>query len=453
MKVLIISHTCISGTTNMGKTLLSYFRGFEKTEVAQFFIHCEEPVDDSVCCNFFRFTDTDALFSLISRKDRGRVFRQQDIRRDRSHPRTDTGLLESIYQYGQRRTALIYGLRDLLWRRSRWNTEKFRSWVTAFGPDVVFFASGDYGFSYEIARAVADLLHKPLVVCCVDEYYLFNRNEATLLGRLVHRRFLKTVYQTMDRAGGIFTICDSLQRTYEKLFDKPCYVLRTAAREQSGPAEANAGPVAYLGNLELKREQQLVRIGQTLRKLQLPGGPKWLDVYSWERDPKLLKQMTEENGIRFHGAVSAEQVLRIMQSAMAVIHTESFDEKMQRIVRHSVSTKIPESLMNGPCLIAYGPEGVASMDYLAETGAAWCITRPEDLEAGLRKILTDPGLRSSVIARARETARRNHNGEIIPIQLRARLQQVCEEWEAHEDHTNQLCVSPGQHRGTGQRDP
>jgi len=453
MKVLIISHNCISSTSNMGKTLLSYFYGFQEGEVAQFFIHCEEPVDDSLCHNYFRFTDTDAVFSLFSGKSRGRVFQRQDIRTDRIRSRTDTGLLENIYQYGQRRTAWIYGLRDLLWRYSRWNTEKFRSWVKAFEPDVVFFASGDYGFSYEIALTVADLVKKPLVVCCVDEYYLHNRNAEHLLGRLVHKRFLKTVYKTMDRASAIFTICDSLQRIYQDLFDKPCYVLRTAARERFYSGICGTGSVAYLGNLELKREQQLIRIGKTLQKLQLTGGPCCLDVYSCEQDPKLLKQMTEENGICFHGAVSAEQVIQVMQNAMAVIHTESFDENIQQIVRHSVSTKIPESLMNGPCLIAYGPEGVASMDYLKETGAAWCITRPGDLEADLRQILTDPGLRSSIVTRAREVARCNHDGQAIPAQLRSWLEQVCREWEEHEGHSNQLCVSPGQHRRTGSGDP
>ena len=43
--------------------------------------------------------------------------------------------------------------------------------------------------------------------------------------------------------------------------------------------------------------------------------------------------------------------------SMAVIHTESFEQEMMELVRFSVSTKIAESLMYGPCLIAYGPDG------------------------------------------------------------------------------------------------
>ena len=65
------------------------------------------------------------------------------------------------------------------------------------------------------------------------------------------------------------------------------------------------------------------------------------------------------------------------------------------LVRFSVSTKIAESLMYGPCLIAYGPEGIASIDYLKENNAAYVISRPEDLEKGLEEILTNKELRGA----------------------------------------------------------
>ena len=66
-----------------------------------------------------------------------------------------------------------------------------------------------------------------------------------------------------------------------------------------------------------------------------------------------------------------------MANSMAVIHTESFEQEMMELVRFSVSTKIAESLMYGPCLIAYGPEGIASIDYLKENKCRIC-----DFKAG-----------------------------------------------------------------------
>jgi hypothetical protein len=66
IKILVISHNVFSKTSNMGKTLLQYFNGMEGVEVSQFYIHTEVPTDSSVCTNYFRFTDYDAIRSLFS---------------------------------------------------------------------------------------------------------------------------------------------------------------------------------------------------------------------------------------------------------------------------------------------------------------------------------------------------------------------------------------------------
>lgn len=427
MKVLVVSHNSMSCNSNMGKTVLSYFPGGRQIETAQFYIHSEIPTDGSVCRNYYRFTDKDAIRSLNPFATYGTVFTAADIRPELVTARTDSGLLSKIYRMGEKRTAFIYTARNILWKLSRWNTPQLWKWVDDFSPDVVFFASGDYGFMYDIARKVAEHVNKPLAVACVDDYYLYNRNADSLLGRLQHRLFLKTVHKTMARADRIFTICESLKEAYEKLFQKPCFVLHTAASAMAEPIDTvRSGQISYLGNLSLGRAEQLAAMGRAVR--QHNG---WIDVYSQERNPEFLKGLTEENGIRFHGAVSAEEVLRIMTSSMVVIHTESFEARFQNITRYSVSTKIADSLMNGPCIVAYGPEGIASIDYLKENRAAYVISDPVDLEAGLREILSDAALRDEIVSNARALAAKNHHPQTNPANVCKWLDAVCETWTKH----------------------
>lgn len=446
MRVLIVSHNSISTASNMGKTLLSYFQDFDCGDIAQLYIHCEEPTDDTVCHNYYRFTDMDAAKSIFRTRSFGRIYSEKDIRTDRSTARVDTGWVSSLYRFGKRRTPIIYAMRDILWACSHWETEQLWQWVDDFDPDVIFFASGDYGFIYEIARRIAEHVRKPLAVCCVDDHYLYNRNENSMLGRLVHRLFLKTVHKTMARASAIFTICDSLKTEYERYFHKKCYVLPTSAQRWEISEGTEKTGIVYLGNLELKRDQQLIAIGRALQTMDIPGLPKYLDVYSGEQDRNILKDMTMENGIRFHGAVSGQRVQEILQTSLAVIHTESFDPRIQKIVRHSVSTKIAESLMNGPCMIAYGPEGIASIDYLKENTAAYVITDPEQLEQGMKEILTDPRLQQTIVGKARELAERNHSTQAGPVLLRKRLAKICMEQWQYEGVTDQLCLPLRQHR-------
>lgn len=424
MKVLIVSHTCFDRRNNMGKTLLSYFRDFSPEELAQFYIQNAKPAEDSLCRNYYRFTDLDALRSLISRRVLGsRITPGQDA----PQPASSQTLL---HRFGDRRTAAGFALRELVWSFCRWDTPDFWNWVEVFGPEIVFFAAGDYAFSYNIARRIAQRTGAPLAVCCVDDFYLYNRNAESLLGRLLHRRFLKTVHGTMDQAARIFTICQSLGREYTLLFQKNCQVLHTPALAD-GPQASMDGGITYLGWLELGRPEQLAAIGRALKHLALPGCPHYLDVYSQEENPRILSKMTEENGIRFHGAASPEEVIRILGTSRVVVHTESFAENMQNIVRHSVSAKIPDALMNGGCILAYGPEGVASIDYLKQHGAAYCITRPEDLEPGLRHLLTDRSLREQIVRQARALAARNHG-----IHAGSTLLRQCFEEILHENHSN-----------------
>ena len=84
MKVLIISHTVLSKTGNMGKTLLEFFKGFAPEEIALFYIHSEVPTDDTICHSYYRFTDKDTLRSLLSLKDYGTAFKQENIQTGRT---------------------------------------------------------------------------------------------------------------------------------------------------------------------------------------------------------------------------------------------------------------------------------------------------------------------------------------------------------------------------------
>ncbi len=394
MQVLILSHNAMGGTSNMGKTLQAWFSAFAPEELAQFYIYPEDVPADSRCRNVYRFTDWDNLGL---------------------HPRKQTS--QAVYQYGRRRTGGVYLLRNWLWKLGRWNRKDLWDWIDGFSPDLVFLASGDYGFLYDIARIIAHRREIPLALCCMDDYYLYNRNAGSLLGHLAHRQLMDSVCKTMIQAGQAFVLCRNMQEDYEREFGIPCLVLHTPAPRWAASGEGEQ--ITYLGNLGFGRQLQLVQIGRALQKCGLPE----LHVYSAEQNPEILKPLTRENGICFHGPVPGAAVPRIMAQSRLLIHTEFFDPAYENMVRYSVSTKIPESLQNGPCLLAYGPRGIASVDYLAENQAAFGIHRPEDLEEGLCRILRDAALRRQIVANARALARKNHTNtpEMLRMELEKRL--------------------------------
>ncbi len=420
MKILIISHNVLCDTASMGKTLLSYFGDWKSEDLAQFYIHSEVPIHKK-CKNYYRITDSDVLASIFKRRS-GTIFREADIDENRGFSRTDTGLVGNIYQKSRQRTPLIYFARNLIWKLGKWNTKKLRDWVDDFAPEAVFFASGDYAFMYEVALYIAQRKKIPLFVCCMDDYYFNNKNEHRFGGKLAHKVFMKQVKKTMAYADSLYCICDKMSREYSKLFGCPSYTLHTASSFDGPLSAEKTNKISYIGNLGFQRNQQLVALGQALKKADYTGKPDMIDVYSAEKRPEVLQHLTEKNGIRFHGEIDSDRVREVMAESLLLIHTESFDEEIRRSVAYSVSTKIADSLASGTCLVAYGPAEIASIQYLRENHVAFCITDANELETGLAEILSKASLRDKIIRNAMVLAKHNHRGQSVSKRLRQDMQ-------------------------------
>lgn len=417
MRLLVISHNVFSNTTNMGKTMLGYFRDWEQHEIAQLYVHSEVPVSN-VCGNYYRITDKEAAVSIVTRRC-GRSFDRKDIEEKRENSRIDTGMLSRIYRYAQKRTPLIYMVRNAVWKMSAWNSCKLKKWLDDFRPEAVFFASGDYAFLYDIALSIATKRSIPLFTVCMDDYYLNNANDNSVLGRIEHRMFMKHVRKVLDYSSVLFTLCDKMAEDYGRAFQKTCVILHTPASFTEKLNEKKERQIAYLGNLIPNREKSLVALGKMLKSLNMPNAPHFIDVYSSESRDEILGLLVPKNGIRFHGQVSADEVKHIIGESMAVIHTEAFDEASKARVRYSVSTKIADSLASGTCLLVYAPEEIASVEYLKKYDAAFVITEKEDLGDKLQEFFEDNAYRSQIVANALELAKRNHGVKAAGRTIRA----------------------------------
>lgn len=425
-RLLVVAHNAFGRNTNMGKTLTSYFDGGNVDEIAEIYLHSEIP-NGSICGNFYRMTDIDAIRSIVFRNRCGGKINCSDSDLNGGNPGTDTGLVVKVYQRGRRRTPITYILRNAWWACSAWNSKQLKKWLDDFEPSAIFFASGDYSFSYRIACELAKQRKIPLIVCCMDDYYLYNKNESSILGRWQHKRFMKVVAATMAQASCIMAINDKMSQMYEQMFNKRCFTLHTGAKQKRAPfSDDEKEGISYLGNLSLGRNEQLVTIGRVLKQI---SSELYLDVYSGEKNPEFLKELTSENGIRFHGAISAEQVSETIAKSLAIVHTESFDKENKHRVMYSTSTKIAESLASGTCLVAYGPAEVASMEYLIKNDAAITITSPDELRLSLTRALKDAELRKKVVTNALRLAEDNHRVEKVTSTVRAAVQFACNSYQ------------------------
>lgn len=424
MKILVISHNVFSMTSNMGKTLASFFKDMPCEDIAQFYFHTEVPTMD-MCKDYFRVTDFDVLKKKKSKI--GTRLGEKDIRLGFASERVDEGIEAKVYQFGRRRSPYIYVGRNFLWGLNKWKNDSLKAWLDEVNPDVIFFASGDYTFIYKIAMWVADYKKIPIVTYVCDDYYLLKRKSISPLYYINRIDYKRTMRRLFAKHKNTVMICDELSQDYKKEFDINPTTIMTASDLTMQKADTKNGDkfkISYIGNLGYNRQLALVEIGKTLKELF--GGEILIDLYSTEKRPQIVKYLTKENGIAFHGGISAEKVKMVIAETDILLHVEHIDEVNRKRVRHSVSTKIADSLMSGKCLFAYGPQEIASMRHLIKNECAIVATSKDGLSSALKMAVRDGALREKVIKNALETAKRCHNSETNSQLLREVLKKAVE---------------------------
>ena len=404
--VLIISHNVLSKTSNMGKTMTQFLGEWDKANLAQIYFHSEIP-NVELCERYCRITDFDILKSLFTFKVKETYLTKNDIDLERKNTRIDNGIKSEIYRLGKNKKTYMHMLRNVLWSGKRWKTDKMMKWIDEFNPDVIFYPVGDYCFSIDVVMDICNEKNIPLVTFFGDEYYYLKTNNKSLFDKINKKLYRNSMDTLMKYTSFYITASDKMYELYKKKFGGNGCALLTPALKINKVFNNGRSKISYIGNLGLNRWKPLLEIGRILEKQGFI-----LDIYSAETDKNILKNFTMDNGIRFNGVVSAEEVLQIVSSSIISIHAESNDASTIEKTRYSMSTKIAELLNSGVCIFAYGPEDIASMEYLKNNDAACVVNYKKDLEKNLLKILNSEQLRNKYVGNAFKLAEKRHNYDV-----------------------------------------
>lgn len=402
--VLVVSHNSFSNLTNMGITMSNFFKGWDSNKLAQLYFHNEVPTSD-ICKKYYRITDME----MIKKYKPGKEFNENDIDNSLNSPRTDTGVVSNIYEFGRAKKPYMYLARNLIWSTKRWATSNLYNWLDEIKPDVLFYAAGDYTFSMDIALEISNRLDIPMVVYFGDDFYFFDNNNTSLFNSINKRMFTDKFEKLFTRLDTFIAASDKMQEKYTKEFNVQGHTIMNATNNVAKipmPQSENQR-VTYIGNLDLGRWQNLVEIGRSLKTIGL-----FLDIYSVEKNTKILEQLTPENGINFHGAVLPEKVDDLIKNSTLAVHVESLGKVNRERTKYSISTKIGGYLGSGVCIFAYGPEDVASIEYLVDNDVACVAVNEDDLAKKLSYILGDPKQRYIYADNALRLAQKRHNLKI-----------------------------------------
>ena len=154
--------------------------------------------------------------------------------------------------------------------------------------------------------------------------------------------------------------------------------------------------MVYAGGLHYNRWKVLAQIACILAEINNSNQKKcFLKIYSAQNiSEDIVKKLIVDGASEFCGSVSASPIADIYANADILLHVESFDKKAIASTKYSFSTKIPEYLSAGKCVMAVGPAEVASVRYLRNM--ACVASKNSDLSSVLTELINNEQYRKSI---------------------------------------------------------
>jgi hypothetical protein len=409
MKVLIISHNPITTYQNMGKTMLSLFSAFDKSELCQLYIYPTVP-DIDVCNSYYRVTDRDVLNSYFRfGRVASRVIHEDGVDTDQ-HNIYETEREANFFKKSKKSPITLI-FRDLMWSFSRWYSATLKKWLAEEKPTCIFLAPGESKFIYNIALKISKELNIDMVTYVCDDYF-FVKHTQGIAGRFQLYLLRKKMKKAMQHSIKIVTICDELSEVYHYAFGTETQTVFTGSSfpvAEHSTEPSNASCLTYMGNLTCNRAWPIADIGRALDRLNQKKGTNYkLLLYAPPLKEDTISLFSSITSIVYCGYVVGEAFDRILHNPTILLHVESFDFQSIDRVKHSVSTKIADSLGSGNLFFAYGPDKVASVRHLIRNDCAVVVTNPEDLD-GVLDTLWQRKDRCEIIERAIATAKEYHS--------------------------------------------
>lgn len=390
-KVLIISHNPLSRVNNNGKTLTSIFKGLPNENIYQIYLSSDLP-DYSNDCHYYQINEKQIIASLANR----------DICGKEVVPYSDDSVGRAEIRTGNFANHSKRLLREMIWKTGKWK-KGLSDWLQDKNFDVVFFMAGDGLFAYDIYFFVSKHITAKRCMFFTDDYVI-GRTSFSPIASLRRTLLKKKINKALDITENLYVISEEMRNTYKELFSKDGYIIRNFSVEkkdcdfQSNPNSAHPNKLImiYAGGLHYNRWKVLSQIAQCLKELNASNDVKcFLKIYSSQDiSADIINSISTEGASEFCGGVSGEQIADVYANADILLHVESFEKKAIASTKYSFSTKIPEYLSANKCVLAVGPQEIASMRFLSKCACAVC--ENDKLFDVLSKIVSDSVYRKTI---------------------------------------------------------
>jgi len=284
----------------------------------------------------------------------------------------------------------------------------------------------------QVIREVRQRFSLPLVVHFMDDWQAAIHRGGFLSPpqrRQMHRLIAGLVDAAQERLG----ICDAMCADYARRYGRPFRpfqntvdVARWSALAKRDLAVGTPVRLLYTGSiLAFAQAESLVDCCEAVATLSAQGFSITLDIYSPAAQSAPLRERLQRcAAIRLNEVIAEdERYFATLAAADILLLPVNFDKHSHRYIRLSMPTKVPSYLVSGTPVLAYGPPGVAQIEYAREADWGLLVERrePAALASGIRRLASDMALRRRLAAAARQLAAARHDSTTVRSSFQATL--------------------------------
>jgi len=280
-----------------------------------------------------------------------------------------------------------------------------------FDPDIILFRPvADHEDFHKVAMRITSSSQAPLALWLMDDWP--ERLRAEDPDR--HTLLDKDLRWLFNHSSVNFAISEDMARAFGERYGVPFGVIHNGVNPSEWPDRRQSRNdskvlLRYAGSLAPDTTRDSIhKVAQVVSELVGQGAPirfegqtqkVWHDRYGdlFQGLPGVSMRVAK---------LSVEAYRQWLCDADIILIGYNFDDETRRYLQFSFANKVPESLASGAAVLAYGPEGLQTIDYLSRHKIAKVVSKPgaESLKAGLTELMKNNHMRKALGESGREHA-------------------------------------------------
>ena len=414
MRILTLSLNAWNDTQATGNTFSNFFSGCDSNMVFYNVFCRNEPIQNDICSNYFCITEGDVLHALINKEFCGKRVKQSINKSNIKFSNTKSRVKDWVFH--KYRPSILLFLRELIWLTNKWKNTNLDGFLKEAAPDIIYMHGHNNRYMHNILWYCQEVTSAKVVVFFGDDMYGYKSHN---VGYLLYQNWLrKKLKFSIDHADLLLGGSEKLCEEYEGIFNKKFYVQYKTCTELCKPYAFVDKPelsMVYAGNLLYGRKEALIEIANLLKELNSKSVHRLkLYIYSstvlTEKENSLLN---DEANSFYLGAKSYKNICEILNNCDIALFLESFDKANKCQTRLSFSTKIIDYMQASSAIVAYGPNDIASIEYLMKSGIAIVANSRQTLASKLSEIISSPEMLTELAEKKYHYALEYHTKQLI----------------------------------------